>query len=236
MRKISWHRRWEGVAGAARRALFLGGLMLLLLPQDAPAQQFTFRQYGQQDGLANLAVTCLLQDRTGFIWICTENGLFRHDGADFERFGESEGIENTVIHSAVEDSLGRLWVGTSHDLYLGDGHRFRPVRPEGRNLNIAPGLRIAALAPGRMLIIEEDQLVELRVSPKDDVCFARPHRFCISAASTSIEAGGFGSAAAPGFARSSMVTSIPGRRKPMCRKIPGVPFWWITRGGCGPAG
>lgn len=172
MRKISWHR-WEGVAGAARRALVLGAL-LLLLPQDAPAQQFTFRQYGQQDGLANLAVTCLLQDRTGFIWICTENGLFRHDGADFERFGESEGIENTVIHSAVEDPLGRLWVGTSHDLYLGDGHRFRPVRPEGRNLNIAPGLRIAALAPGRMLIIEEDQLVELRVSPKDDVWSSSP--------------------------------------------------------------
>jgi diguanylate cyclase (GGDEF)-like protein len=174
MRKISWHRRREGGQGALRRALILGALALLLVPHDAPAQQFTFRQYRQQDGLANLSVTCLLQDRAGFIWMCTDNGLFRHDGADFERFGEGEGIENTGIHSAVEDAAGRLWVGTSHDLYLGDGHRFRPVRPEGRNLNIAPGLRIAALAPGRMLIIEEDQLLELSVSPKDGVWRSAP--------------------------------------------------------------
>jgi ligand-binding sensor domain-containing protein len=172
MHKISRQYRWKYMVDAARRTLVLVAL-LLLSPQNLSAQQFNFRQYRQQDGLANLALTCLLQDRAGFIWMCTENGLFRHDGIDFERFGESEGIENTVIHGAVEDAAGRIWVGTSHDLYVRDGHRFRAIRPEGRNLNIAPGVRIAALAAGQMLIIEEDQLVELHSSP-DNVWHSSP--------------------------------------------------------------
>jgi diguanylate cyclase (GGDEF)-like protein len=153
----------------------LASLMLLLLTvHDAPAQQFTFRQYGQEEGLANLAMTCLLQDHSGFIWMCTENGLFRHDGADFERFGEDEGLTSTVIHGAVEDSSGRLWVGTSSDLYLGNGGHFRAIRPEGHNLTIDAGLRIAALAPDRMLVISKDQLLELHLSPQDGVWHSAP--------------------------------------------------------------
>ena len=67
-------------------------MCLLLLPHGAIAQQYTFRQYGQQDGLTNLTVLCLTQDRSGYIWICTENGLFRHDSSVFERFGAKEGL------------------------------------------------------------------------------------------------------------------------------------------------
>jgi diguanylate cyclase (GGDEF)-like protein len=141
------------------------GIALSLVHRDVFAQQFTFRHYGQEDGLANLAVTCLLQDQVGFLWMCTENGLFRHDGTDFERFGEDEGIENTAIHSAVEDGRGRLWLGTAHDLYLGDGHRFHAVRPDGRYLGIGPGPRLARMAPGRILFIENERLFELHGAP-----------------------------------------------------------------------
>src|SRR5882724_2658755 len=161
------------LATAARR--MLASLMLLLLTvHDAPAQQFTFRQYGQEEGLANLALTCLLQDHAGFIWMCTENGLFRHDGTDFERFGEDEGIATTVIHGAVEDPSGRIWVGTSSDLYLGDGGHFHAIRPEGHNLVVDFGLRIVALAPDRMLVVNKDQLLELHLSAQDGVWHSAP--------------------------------------------------------------
>lgn len=83
-------------------------MLTLLLPHVGSAQQFTFRQYGQQDGLADLAVTCLMQDRAGYIWVGTENGLFRHDSSTFERFGETAGLGDTTIHSVLEDSSGRL--------------------------------------------------------------------------------------------------------------------------------
>jgi diguanylate cyclase (GGDEF)-like protein len=162
------------MASAARRMLAFG-LVLLFALHDARAQQFTFRQYGQEDGLANLALACLLQDRAGFIWMCTENGLFRHDGTDFERFGEDEGIDTTVIHDAVEDSSGRLWVGTASDLYLGvDGH-FRAIRPEAHNLVIDPGRRIAALAADRVVVINKDQLLELHFAPQEGVWHSAPY-------------------------------------------------------------
>ena len=173
MHKKSWHRRRGSLSGAALHMLVLGA-MLLLAARDVLAQQFTFRQYLQQDGLANLVLACLLQDRAGFIWVCTENGVFRHDGTGFERFGESEGIENTGIHSAVEDSAGRLWVGTSSDLYVGDGRRFRPVRPNGHNVNIAAGLRLAALPSGQIVFIDSDQLFELHGSSTGGVWHSSP--------------------------------------------------------------
>jgi ligand-binding sensor domain-containing protein len=47
------------------------------------AQRQLFHQYGSSDGLANLNVRCLLQDRTPYIWVGTDNGLFRYDGGKF---------------------------------------------------------------------------------------------------------------------------------------------------------
>ena len=106
-------------------------LLCLLLPYGASAQQYSFRQYGQQDGLTNLTVSCLTQDRSGYIWICTENGLFRHDSTGFERFGEKDGLRDTYLHSVAEDGAGRLWAGATADLYLRQDRRFIAVRPDG---------------------------------------------------------------------------------------------------------
>jgi ligand-binding sensor domain-containing protein len=87
-------------------SIWLVACILLITPREAAAQQFTTRQYQQIAGVGNLSVTCLLQDRAGFIWMCTESGLFRHDGVGFERFWKSEGIDSLDIRSAVEDSSG----------------------------------------------------------------------------------------------------------------------------------
>ena len=129
------------------------------------AQQFSFRQYAQQDGLSNLSVTALMQDRDGFIWVGTENGLFRHDSSDFKRFGNAEGLEGTFVHSIVEDSAGRLWVGESHDLYLRDGERFRTVRPDGQELNIDYGARLLTPGKDRLWVLDSSGLLELWMQP-----------------------------------------------------------------------
>ena len=57
----------------------------LWLPVSVKAQEYSFRYYGQEDGLTSLAVKVLYQDRTGFLWAGTENGLFRYDGLWFQR-------------------------------------------------------------------------------------------------------------------------------------------------------
>jgi ligand-binding sensor domain-containing protein len=155
-------------------SIWLVMCVLVIAPREAAAQQFTTRHDRQIEGLGNLSVTCLLQDRAGFIWMCTENGLFRHDGVGFERFWKSEGIDSSTIRGAVEDASGALWVGTSQDLYRRDEHGFRAIRPEGRSLRLAAGLRIAALASGRLLVIDADQLLELSAAAPDGIWHSRP--------------------------------------------------------------
>jgi diguanylate cyclase (GGDEF)-like protein len=143
----------------------LSALLALLVPLVACAQEFAFRQYGQRDGLTNLSVCRLLQDHEGYLWVGTENGLFRHDGTDFERFGAAEGLQDTAVTAMVEDSSGRLWVGTANDLYVRLGQRFHPVRPDGHSLTITVGEGIIAPAKNRLLVIDQQRLVELSTAP-----------------------------------------------------------------------
>jgi ligand-binding sensor domain-containing protein len=74
----------------------------------------------------------------------------------------------------VEDFSGVLWVGTSQDLYRRVDHGFRAIRPEGRSLRLAAGLRIAALASGHLLVIDADQLLELSAAARDGMWHSRP--------------------------------------------------------------
>ena len=99
---------------------------LTLLP-PLPAQRQLFHEYGSSDGLSNLNVRCLLQDRTGFIWVGTDNGLFRYDGGKFISFGHADGLPNTEILSLAESPQGKLWVGTNDGVAVRAGDRFQPV-------------------------------------------------------------------------------------------------------------
>jgi len=76
------------------------------------AQRYTFRQYGSAEGLSNLAVNCLLQDHTGYIWAGTDNGLFRYDGSTFRLYSHVDGLPSTEIRTLAEAPDGSLWAAT----------------------------------------------------------------------------------------------------------------------------
>ena len=156
-------------------ALLLLAVLAPAVLAPAVAQQYTFRGYGQSDGLGNLSVTCLVQDHAGYLWVCTENGLYRHDGRDFQRFGENEGLQDTEIHNAVVDAAGRLWVGTAHDLYLFDGQKFAAVRPDGHALSVSYGWRLASSLDNRLWVIDSDRLLELTPATGGQSWTARPY-------------------------------------------------------------
>ena len=80
-------------------AVLAGAIML-------PAQRYNFKFYGEEEGLQSLAVQVVLQDRTGFLWVGTQNGLYRYDGSRFATFGKAEGLPGTRIESRY--SLTRL--------------------------------------------------------------------------------------------------------------------------------
>ncbi|MGA2534391.1 MAG: diguanylate cyclase [Terracidiphilus sp.] len=105
--------------------------ILIFLAFFAPgvlsAQRQIFHQYGSSDGLTNLNVRCLLQDRTGYLWVGTDNGLFRYDGGKFRAFGHSDGLSNTEVISLAESPAGALWVGTNDGVAVLSGEHFQPL-------------------------------------------------------------------------------------------------------------
>src|SRR5260370_27717329 len=76
------------------------------------AQRYNFKFYGEDEGLQNLGVQVVLQDRAGFLWVGTQNGLYRYDGSRFSAFGKAEGLPGARIESLHESIDGTLWVGT----------------------------------------------------------------------------------------------------------------------------
>lgn len=97
------------------------------LPSEALAQRYSFKHYGQEEGLGNLSVYSLLQDRTGFLWVGTHNGLFRYDGRRFRGFGRADGLPSVLIRALHETADGTLWVGTRDGLARRQGDGFQRV-------------------------------------------------------------------------------------------------------------
>jgi signal transduction histidine kinase/ligand-binding sensor domain-containing protein/ActR/RegA family two-component response regulator len=88
----------------------------LMVADRLHAQHYLFRQFGQAEGLKSLSIRCLTQTRQGFLWVGTENGLFRFDGQNFKAFTTAQGLPSNWIQAVKESEDGTLWVGTSAGL------------------------------------------------------------------------------------------------------------------------
>ncbi|RMD98940.1 MAG: hypothetical protein D6814_06520, partial [Calditrichaeota bacterium] len=82
----------------------------------AQGHRIAFRHLTIEDGLSQSAVYALLQDRQGFVWIGTKDGLNRYDGYHFTIFknvpSDSNSLSNNYITALFEDRRGAIWVGT----------------------------------------------------------------------------------------------------------------------------
>jgi signal transduction histidine kinase/CheY-like chemotaxis protein/ligand-binding sensor domain-containing protein len=132
---------------------------MLGLPCPALSQRHSFKYYGQEQALRNLAVYCLLQNRTGYLRVGAANGLFRYDGRQFTAYGKSEGLPSSLIESLAEAPDGGLWVGTRNGLARRQGERFRPVELD-RPYEIFGRTALAATPQGRIYAGTSEGLLE----------------------------------------------------------------------------
>lgn len=81
---------------------------------------FEFDVFTNDDGLCNNSVTEIFQDKYGFMWFGTENGLSKFDGYRFTNYLndplDSLSISNDYIMDIKEDNYGDLWVATKNGL------------------------------------------------------------------------------------------------------------------------
>ena len=83
------------------------------------ASQYAFRSIDSSRGLSNNSVNAILQDRLGFIWLGTKDGLDRYDGVSFLSFTKEKGtLGNSFVTSLYEDRSGNIWIGTDMGVYI----------------------------------------------------------------------------------------------------------------------
>ncbi|MFA7287893.1 MAG: two-component regulator propeller domain-containing protein [Melioribacteraceae bacterium] len=87
-----------------------------LLQGNAGGSEFLVRQIRLEEGLSQSTILSIIQDRKGFLWIGTANGLNRYDGYSFKIFShdpmDSNSISDNGILSLFESKDGSLWIGT----------------------------------------------------------------------------------------------------------------------------
>ncbi len=102
------------------RSIRIAVIVLILPCLSANAQRRTlFEHLGVNDGLSQGSVTCILQDRLGFMWFGTQDGLNRYDGYNIKVYrhdpADPKSLNENFIISLIEDRNGTLWVGTVND-------------------------------------------------------------------------------------------------------------------------
>jgi len=84
------------------------------------AQNLRFERLSMENGLSNNTILTIFQDKKGFIWFGTEDGLNRYDGYNCKVYkndpDDSTSISGKKIYSIIEDSSGGLWLGTDAGL------------------------------------------------------------------------------------------------------------------------
>jgi ligand-binding sensor domain-containing protein len=74
----------------------------------------------EADGLSDNHITCFYKDKTGYLWIGTENGLNRFDGREIKIYkpdgSKKNNLSNAFITSVAQDKAGHIWVATRKGL------------------------------------------------------------------------------------------------------------------------
>ena len=100
----------------------LAGFLLCGTAAAAPPPRFT--RLSIEQGLSQNTVQAILQDRVGFLWFGTEEGLNRWDGYTFVSFKhdpqDPKSLPDNLVSVLLEDRRGRIWVGTGTGLSLYD--------------------------------------------------------------------------------------------------------------------
>ncbi len=105
--------------------------LVLFFSELGFSQPYSFRNYQVENGLSNNTVYCNVQDRTGFLWFGTKDGLSRFDGYHFKTFNvndESSSAPTNLIGTLMVDKNNTIWVGCQKGLFTFDRRKERLVK------------------------------------------------------------------------------------------------------------
>lgn len=103
-------------------------ILIFFLPSIISGQNLHFRNHPIQNEIQDIQAIKLLETQSGFIWVGTNQGLFRFDGLDFSPIVSQDSLTTNKITALFEDSNHQIWIG-----YENGSIR---ILPNGRQIKI----------------------------------------------------------------------------------------------------
>ena len=166
---------------------YLLSLLLSGVLSTVVGSPYYFSHYQVSDGLSNNAVLCSVQDKNGFIWFGTRDGLNRFDGYHFKNFihdpGNLKSLGSNLIHTLMVRDTNEIWIGTDQGIYI-----YHPKTDEFVPFKYIEGgesLQITEDKTGNVWFISDNKLYKYSENLKRlDLGFAAHHHqntyaFCI---------------------------------------------------------
>ena len=104
----------------------------------AQGPNLKFKHLSLKDGLSQSIVECIIQDRQGFMWFCTEDGLNKYDGYDFTVLrndpDDPESLSQNHVTCIIEAHDGMFWIGA----FNGGLCRYNPKKDAFKIYRAAP--------------------------------------------------------------------------------------------------
>ncbi len=152
------------------RYIILILLAIIFSTREIAAQtsQLMFHSLTDENGQVQSTSQCIIQDKLGFMWFGTQDGLCRYDGYSFKIYknepGNPNSLSNNYIWSIHQDEEGVLWIGT----FGGGLNRFDPFTETFNSYRNDPNDPESISSDRIFKIIEHDGV--LWMGTNDGVC------------------------------------------------------------------
>jgi ligand-binding sensor domain-containing protein/signal transduction histidine kinase len=105
---------------------------------------YYFKHYEVEHGLTNNTVLCSMQDKKGFMWFGTIDGLNRFDGYSFKTFrndpADAKSLGCNAIYSLYQTADEMIWIGTNKGLY-----KYNPIDESFELLSSTANQRVKSI-------------------------------------------------------------------------------------------
>lgn len=157
--------------------LLLFNLLMLSGNPTVQAEDLYFRHYNNKQGLSHNTVYCSIQDKRGFMWFGTDDGLNRFDGHTFKVYRHNsynpESIPNDRIISIFEDSKENIWIctnlGTCYYDYRTD--TFHPLQFENGKNNPEFFIAVREDSAGNLWFLDYNRIVRYSLADRSSRSF-----------------------------------------------------------------
>lgn len=128
--------------------------------------RYTVQRLADQYGLGAVTVTAMGQDQQGYLWIGTQTGLFRYDGARAQKMTEAEGLIGHYVLDLVIAPDGTPWFAGNHGVAHYKNGRFESLAIPASAMPLGNGTQLLAVDSSGTVFVTLFKQGLLRVSAR----------------------------------------------------------------------